>query len=477
MRQTNIQRYTLVVAMTSLLQASAQDWGPLGNPIFSEGSNDFSGLGGAAVALSADGGRLAVGASYNDDGGEKSGHVRVFEYTAGNWVQLGTDLDGTNVNGLAGHAVALSATGDRVVFGAHYIGSGEVQIFDYGVTNWVQSGTIFGEVSGDNFGWSLALSADGNRLAVGARLHNGDGITSRTGNVRVFDWTGDSWTNVGSAINGEAWYDQSGFAVSLSADGTRLAIGTPYSDIDETIRSTGDVRVFQQVGANWDLVGTNIVGNTSWDQLGYAVSLSADGTCLAVGVPYDDSSSVDAGKVMVFEQVGTNWLQLGNSIFGEAEDDYSGISVSLSADGTRVAVGAHFNDNAGDNAGYVRVFDYVDGQWVQNGSNIEGIGTEEKFGYRVAISADGRRVAGGSRTEDLGQVRVYALQTAVPVTIADGCLNFLTVSNASYSLYSSGTLTNGFSVFDSVSGNGLTNCVPIDFSSDQQFFKCLEALD
>jgi len=84
---------------------------------------------------------------------------------------------------------------------------------------------VDGEAAGDTFGHSVSLSADGSRLAVGGFENDGSGTDA--GHVRVFDWdTGTSaWVQVGADIDGEAAGDGFGVSVSLSADGSRLAVG------------------------------------------------------------------------------------------------------------------------------------------------------------------------------------------------------------------------------------------------------------
>ena len=55
---------------------------------------------------------------------------------------------------------------------------------------------------------------------------------------------------------------------------------------------------------------------------------------------------------------GTDWAQLGEDIDGEDASDQSGASVALSADGTRLAVGAYVNSGVnGDSSGHARVYD------------------------------------------------------------------------------------------------------------------------
>ena len=96
---------------------------------------------------------------------------------------------------------------------------------------WKQrGGDIDGEAAGDRSGWSVSLSADGTTLAVGAIFNAGAG--SNAGHARVFAWdpVDETWKQRGDDIDGEAAYDLSGWAVSLSADGTALAVGAPYND-------------------------------------------------------------------------------------------------------------------------------------------------------------------------------------------------------------------------------------------------------
>ena len=66
--------------------------------------------------------------------------------------------------------------------------------------------------------------------------------------------------------------------------------------------------------------------------------------------------------------------QLGSDIDGEAGGDNSGISVSLSSDGSIVAIGAFYNGDGGNNSGHVRVYSYnsSNDSWSQLGSDIDG---------------------------------------------------------------------------------------------------------
>ena len=107
--------------------------------------------------------------------------------------------------------------------------------------------------------------------------------------------------------------------------------------------------VFEQVGD--DIDGENVE-----DKSGYSVSLSSDGSVVAIGAPGNDDAGTYAGHVRIYQNVSGTWTKVGNDIDGEAANDYSGRSVSLSSDGSVVAIGAPYNDGAGYAAGHVRVY-------------------------------------------------------------------------------------------------------------------------
>ena len=103
-------------------------------------------------------------------------------------------------------------------------------------------------------------------------------------------------------------------------------------------------------------LGSDIDGEAAGDQSGWSVSLSSDGTIVAIGAPENDGTGSNAGHVRVYHYVGTSWTQLGGDRDGETASDLSGTSVSLSSDGTIIAIGATGNDGTGTDAGHVRVY-------------------------------------------------------------------------------------------------------------------------
>ena len=160
---------------------------------------------------------------------------------------------------------------------------------------WGKVGSdINGEAAGDNSGWSVSLSHNGNVLAIGARKNDGNG--SDSGHVRMYGWDGSVWGQLGADINGEAAGDWAGYSVSLSSDGGKIAIGARYNS--GNVSRSGHVRVYSWDGSVWGQVGSDIDGQANDDQSGLSVSLSADGSTVAIGGPYWDSSNT--GNVRIF---------------------------------------------------------------------------------------------------------------------------------------------------------------------------------
>ena len=135
--------------------------------------------------------------------------------------------------------------------------------------------------------------------------------------------------------------------------------------------------------------------------MGSTVSLSSDGTIVAIGAPYNDSNGVDAGHVRIYRNNSGAWVQIGEDIHGETSGDGFGATVSLNSDGTIVAIGAPYNDSNGVNAGQVRIYQNILGVWSQLGGDIEGAYNSELVGgWGLKLSPDGV-------TLGLGKVRYY----------------------------------------------------------------------
>ena len=406
---------TISISGTSISnQEMSKIWVQVGADIDGEAAGDQSGRN--SISLSSDGSRLAIGGYLNDGNGTSSGHVRIYDYNGSAWVQVGADIDGEAANDYSGWSVSLSSDGSRVAIGAYRNGSnssGHVRIYQYNNNSWSQLGAdIDGEALNDSSGISVSLSSDGSRVAIGAHANDGNG--SDSGHVRIYQYNNNSWSQLGADIDGEAADDASGLSISLSSDGSRVAIGAYRNDGNGS--NSGHVRIYQYNNNSWSQLGADIDGEAVEDQSGYSVSLSSDGSRVAIGAGGNDGNGSNSGHVRIYDYNGSAWVQVGADIDGEAAGDYSGWKVSLSSDGSRVAIGANNNDGGGTNSGHVRIYQYNNNSWSQLGADIDGEAVQDQSGRSISLSSDGSRMAIGAPFNDgngsnSGHVRVYSISS------------------------------------------------------------------
>lgn len=370
-----------------------------------------------------------------------------------------------------GRGVALSADGNTLVVGAHYESSAEkgvasgtdtvngaplsgaVYVFVKATDgSWAQQACLKASNtdSSDAFGWSLAISADGNFVAAGAYGESSaeKGIVEGTdtanlaqssGAVYVFARTGGKWAQQAclKASNAEA-YDYFGWTVALSSDATTLAVSATGEDSAEQGVATGTdtangapdsgaTYVFTRSGAQWiQQVCLKASNPGNQDNFGNSVSLAGDGNTLVVGAPSEDSSesgvatgtdtadgTLDSGAAYVFSRSAGTWVQAA-CLKAESPGilDNFGWSVALAGDGNTLAVGAPNESSSvpwadgtgswgGAESGAAYVFARGSSAWSpQTMLKASNAGQGDYFGTSVTISADGNAIAVGAKGED-----------------------------------------------------------------------------
>lgn len=302
--------------------------------------------------------------------------VRVYTWneTVNDWAQKGQDLLGEAAADEFGYSVSLSYYGDSLAVGARYNdifpllspNSGQVRVFYWDTYSqlWVQRGLdIDGSAQNVQLGTSVSLSSDGLVVAAGAPVTG----TLHYGFVLVYAWSGSAWVQRGSTITGYGGNNMNlGTAVHLTPDGTTLTIGTKGYSLYSTFG--GNVRVYRWISGAWTQVGQDVYSYDFYDSLGFSISAASSGMVWATGIPNHDwaanSRADNRGSVQVY-QMGTagTWVPMGLPVYGEAEGDNMGWSISMSEDGTRFVASSIYNDagNAGtDNRGRTRVYQFVD---------------------------------------------------------------------------------------------------------------------
>jgi hypothetical protein len=198
----------------------------------------------------------------------------------------------------------------------------------------------------------MAMSGDGNRIAVGAT-----NTGAEIGSVYIFDFNGSHWIKSGQPLNGTVEYESFGSSVALNAAGDLLAVGAIGSSGEDNHFNSGKVQVFKFDSDEWIQLGGDILGTQS-ETLGTSVDLSDSGI-LAIGCP-----SGVTGKIKVYHLGDANeWKQMKTSIDGDTDGETFGFSVSISADGTIVGSGApnaNFDGGQVKKVGAVRVYRNTD---------------------------------------------------------------------------------------------------------------------
>lgn len=386
---------------------------------------------GAAVALSSDGSILAVSADLEDSNA------------------TGIENDQSdNTAGSAGAVYVFSRSGVTWSQRAYIKASN------------TERGDRFGRrlaLSGD--GRTLAVSAPGEDSSVeGIDGDQTDNFAAASGAAYVFirPVETDTWIQqayVKASNTGE--FDDFGESLALSADGRTLAVGASSEDSGATgidgnqgdtgAPDSGAVYVFGRVDAVWSQQAYLKASNTEGgDRFGSAVALSADGSTLAVGASAEDGSGDAAGEgdngagesgaVYVFARSSNNVWAPSNAYLkasNVAADDVFGVSVALSADGRTLAVGASREDSnargiggdeandAGDSAGAAYVFTRAGEAWTQQAyikASNAGVSSGEIFGTAMALSGDATVLAVGALLEDGSSPGINGDENAVSRT-------------------------------------------------------------
>ena len=208
--------------------------------------------------------------------------------------------------------------------------------------------------------------------------------------------TAQNWTQVSNTLYGSTSGDCFGRAVSISRDGTILAVSSPQNDING--QNSGKVSVYKLDNNQWIQLGNDLNGGSDYNYYGSSIKLSNDGLNLIIGSSTDhDPSGNWFGSISVFNWNGNNWIQKGNKIYGQSYGGYFGHSVGINQDGSIILVSS-YNENK------VRAFEWNENLllWEQKGNTIPQ-------GGNIDFSSDGTTFIIGSPFENngIGKVGVY----------------------------------------------------------------------
>jgi hypothetical protein len=369
-------------------------------------------------------------------------------------------------------------------------------------------------------GWDCSINDAGDKMVVAAMEQN-NGNLGR-GHIFAFQYSGGSWSSYGDELRGPADSVGSAnqcmtHSVKMNGDGTIFISGHPLHDRGTTQSQRNDregavmIKQYNSETDTWDARGPAILttlpllengdGNDfTVDRFGEMVDISGDGTTIVVGARYSDYGGGNRGAVLTYKykipsgdewSAGTNlvfkdgdssqvsdkyyWVLIGNastnassggqtagngiSLVGESNNDLLGHSVSISYDGTRIAVGIMGEDDGGTDRGMIRIFDYNSGtdKWEQVGQDIKGDNNNDTIGYRVALNKSSDSSIDGSRftftTRHGGYVKVYEYNSGTSQWDMMGSNSVWDSSNTTRGKFS--ISTNGSSIgFSSLNEDG-----------------------
>ena len=338
--------------------------------------------------------------------------------------QLGQDFILTEILGRAGRAMSMNEAGSRIAIGQPRLfpldQTGYVEVFEFNGSSWERLGSRIESIAtGEQFGTSISMNADGTRFVVGALKSNVNGTNSGYAKIYEYQDTGGGnfdWIEIGY-FQGDSG-DEFGASVSMNAAGDFIAIGSPYDDTPFT--DCGSVKMFEYVNGNWEAYsnafgqttnvtafGPVIEGLVANEQIGTSVRINSNNRVLTKGntvVRVYDASFVTG-----------NWLKKGSDIsisgytqlIGDFGINFSAYihehenTLGISSSNNRIVIGDPYA-NVGSNsyAGEVRVYELVSDNWQQIGQDIQGTEANLRLGHAVNISSDGNRIGIGSLALD-----------------------------------------------------------------------------
>jgi len=374
-------------------------WTTAGNVIYRASGNTGIGTNNPQQALEIYDGALRISNTSNSSNVEMYGSRDWYEQ-AGITASNGTSSD------YFGYSVAISSDGNTVIVGAY--GVGYAYIRTRTGTTWSSDVILYASdrVSGENFGYNVAISEDGNTALVGAYTANSQGA------AYVYVKPGGGWSTTTETAkltaSDIATSDDFGIGVSISRDGNTALVGA-YSEDPDGITNAGAAYVYVKPGGGWSTT-TETAKLTASDKgasdyFGSSVSISEDGNTALVGAVFEDpDGTTNAGAAYVYVKPGGGWSTTTETAKLTASDkgasDYFGISVSISWDGNTALVGAYTANSQG--AAYVYV--KPGGGW-SNVTETAKLTASDKaasdnFGISVSISGDGNTALVGAYDED-----------------------------------------------------------------------------
>ncbi len=398
-----------------------------------------SGLG--PVALAANGHTALVGAPNAGLGG---GAAYIYTESGSTWSATPTVTFTGATGGELGSSVALSANGQTALVSAPGAGSGDGAVYVYaqvgGTWSTAPVATFKGGSSSESFGYSVALSGDGQTAIVGAPAAF-SAVGPAYGAAYVYSEGGGSWSTTPTATFTVSSQQEFGSSLALSANGQTALVGAPGANSDG-----GAVYVYDEVGGTWSTIPAATFSGTLDENLGGSVALSTDGQNALVGAP---AALRGNGAAYVYNETGGSWSATPAASFSGTGDQNLGGSVALSGAGQSALVGA---PGAGSQDGAAYVYDEAAGTWSTTAVATFTGSSGELLGHSVALSGDDQTALLGApyAGSHAGAAYVYDQAATTTPTVTSA------VKDATTGTGWAGTEVTGATAYDTATVTGST---------------------
>lgn len=298
---------------------------------------------------------------------------------------VSVDSDGTRI--VVG-AYGASAGGFSI--------AGKAYVFSRSGSNWTEEAILSASDKAANyyFGYSVSINSDGSRIVAGS-IYAKSGTISNAGKVYVFSRSGTTWTEEASMSEGAnaAAYTNYGRSVMISSDGNRIIVGAASAS-PSGLSGAGRVYIYSRSGTTWTEETVLTASNMSASAyFGRGVAITSDGSRVAIG-SYGASPSATsmAGAVYVFSRSGTTWTQEAIlTASDKAANDNLGIGLSINSDGSRIITTAYnASRNSISSIGKTYVFSRSGSTWSEEAGFLSSDGVaNDKFGFYTLMSSTG----------------------------------------------------------------------------------------
>ena len=319
------------------------------------------------------------------------------EFPLQNLLPILHTIEGENSGDRIGYSTAINANDNVIAISAPGIGNtGVVRVYTFINNVWVQKGgDITGPINSTQWGISLSLNTTGDIVAISDDTIDG---TLSTGLVQVFEFNSNSWTQKGGDITTIG--QQNGIDISLDSSGNTIAFSTLISGD----MGGGRVHIREYDGFGWVHKHTISDSDSFLEGAGRNISLNDTGNRVAFTIDGVGGFMSPTGTVKIYEKLNSTWSEIG-SFEGAVGDKLGWGGVSLNSAGDRVAFSSVHNDNGTNvDSGYVSVYEYQNSTWTIVGASIIGESSGTKLGFGVSLDSVGDTLAVGTQA---GPARIY----------------------------------------------------------------------